>query len=122
MKWINIKNEVFMFGLHVYLCEPKDTDEIQDIIKKAWATEPTRYVDESRFDWFTYYSDKDFWVYMFLHSLSIPTIAHEVVHVVMRLLEESWIPVRVENDEVFAYLVWFYMKKIIEWFGIKKIK
>lgn len=47
-----------------------------------------------------------------VHSLGV--LSHEVVHLVMHVFKNANIPVRIENDEVFAYMQEFYFTKALE--------
>jgi len=44
----------------------------------------------------------------------ISTLSHEIIHLVMTLLRDRNIPVSVENQETFAYLVGFYMEEFLK--------
>jgi len=51
--------------------------------------------------------------YITMNWFNIPEISHEVVHLIFRLFEDSWIPFNINNDEVFAYHMWYYITEIL---------
>lgn len=44
----------------------------------------------------------------------ISTLSHEIVHLVMTLLRDRGVPISLENQETFAYLVGFYTKECLK--------
>ena len=115
IKWTIIKSEVFHFNVNVFIVTDRNKNKLDDTIKKCWIEESI-YSDTWKFDWFTYYKEETDEMFLFIYKNNIKTISHEVVHIVMRLLHSRWIPIRIENDEVFAYLVWYYCKEISKLF------
>jgi len=87
MKKFMIENDVFGFKLLVYYSNK--SNEFKKEYDKIWIWW-SRYWDAKSYDWFTYYDDKLWVMHMFLHRKSMHVIAHEVIHVVHRLLEERW--------------------------------
>lgn len=70
------------------------------------------YASDKSFDAVFYHNSKlDSW-FLFLWSKDIPVLAHEVLHIITRLCDSRWIPIRLENDEIMAYLMSWYMREI----------
>lgn len=51
-----------------------------------------------------------FWVVWLRNDRDIPTVVHELTHLVLGILDESGIPIRKENDEIAAYYMGYYYK------------
>lgn len=54
--------------------------------------------------------------------MDINSIAHELHHMVDHILETKAIH-RGNNDETWAYLMWYYIEEILRkvWYGLKKL-
>lgn len=50
----------------------------------------------------------------FPNTKSISVLVHECTHLVMRILTNKQIPIREDNDEVFCYLLEYYIREILK--------
>lgn len=111
MKSKLLKNSVFHFN--VELMYSTNRDKLKKAMKLHMKPEDYQaYGFEDSIDAFFYYhSDLDMW-FLFLNNNEIPVLAHEVLHIITRLCHSRWIPIRLENDEVMAYLMSWYMREL----------
>jgi len=116
MKIIKIENEIFWFTTEVVLCA--NDKEFDSYSKKAHVKLSMEELPTSETHNWYYVNYKWQWIIV-MRKLLLDTMTHELIHLVFRLLDDRWVPTRVENDEVFAYTVWYYVRKIVEWFKIK---
>ena len=114
-----INNEVFHFKVELVFFEKES--EIEETIKRLWKKYNEEYKFEDNYEWCFYYNERsDDWL-LLLRSKDINVIAHEIVHIVTRLCDSRGIPIRLENDEVMAYLIQWYMKEISKILKLNKI-
>lgn len=116
-----IKNEIFHY--HVEVMYSKNTVDMKKMMKKHMSSDAyLRYESSNSYDAVFYHNHElDMW-FLFLWSKDIPVLAHEVLHIITRLCDSRWIPIRLENDEVMAYLMSWYMRVIWEFLYPKKKK
>jgi len=107
-----IENNILDYTVQVHIAE---TDkEFDDTIK--WLNT----IDDIECEW----THKDVWWmyswsritkrwYIIVNWFNISEISHEITHLIFQLFSDRWIPLRVENDEIFAYHMWYYMREIL---------
>ena len=119
MKSKTIKNDVFHFNVEVMYS--KNRKELDKLMKRHMTKEDYEYYNfENSIDaHFYYHKDLDMW-FLFLNNKSQDILAHEILHIVTRLCHSRWIPIRLENDEVMAYLMWWYLREINNFLNPKK--
>ena len=119
MKSIIVKNEVFRIDTEVILCSSdKEFDKVIKHINDKIPWIQLHFTSEMN-DWFFYHHEWRW--YIVFRTQDISVIAHELIHLIFYICDDRWIPTRIENDETFAYLMWYYMKEIVEWLKIKKV-
>lgn len=101
-----IKNEVFEVNLELFYS--KDVSEL----KAFMDIEEENFFWLSWTQWFLNYCEERHVLRLFLLTDDPDIISHESVHIWTKIMKEVWIPINYDNDEVLAYLVWFYVRSI----------
>ena len=115
IKW-TIHNKVLWHYTEVMIADSdkefdkaiKETNKIRDI-DCQWTHKDIWWV-------YTWSNETKRW-YIILNGFVLSEVSHEIVHLIFQLFEARWIPVRHENDEIFAYHMWFYMQEIIDMYS-----
>lgn len=111
MKHKLLKNEVFNYSVHLYIAENKEEySAIIDKLIKKWSN-VTREAYENNEAFFTWNDTERFVV---MNNYSVEMAAHEFTHVVFHMLEDRWVPVRRENDEVFCYSLQYFIREYMK--------
>ena len=119
MKHLKVHNPVFGLNTEFVLCSSdKEFDKYIENTNKKIPKINLRFSSETH-NWF-FFKYKWKWMVVF-RTQNIWTIAHELVHLIFEICEDRWIPTRIENDEVFAYMMWFYITEVVKGLNIKRI-
>jgi len=51
--------------------------------------------------------------YLVMDWFSIDILVHELTHIVFHMLNDRWVPTRIETDEVFAYSIQDFFKQAL---------
>lgn len=113
-----IKNDIFHFNLQVWYGSREDIRKQMKKDMMPWDFD--RYDFCSSIDAFFYYHKELDMGFLYLYNTSVDVIAHELMHTIFRMLDSRWIPIRLENDEVPAYLMSWYMREILKFLQPKK--
>lgn len=104
-----ISNTIFCENLEV--CYTENIEEMQKQLKIYKIDDLVWEFNSSAM----YVRDEDKNISFILLTDTKPnTISHEVTHLVFWLLDRCWIPINKDNDEIFAYLVDFYVREIYD--------
>lgn len=60
---------------------------------------------------------------IFLRNQDIATLVHELTHFVFNTLDEKGVPIRIENDEAFAYYIEYWVNEVRnEWSQARRLR
>jgi len=93
--------DIFKYRFITYIVNNKEEYDDLDIENKF---------DYDDTDWSFYHRERA--LVIKTDWFTIWTLAHEITHLAFHIQEARWIPIRIENDEVTAYLVEYLMNKL----------
>jgi len=115
MKIIKIKDDIFKTEtLFILDCSPEEANcYLKKIGNKDFIDEHDENIDGELIKDSRYNVERIIWVRSF--SRTRPSILiHEIFHLVIRICTDKGIPVSSDGDETGAYLMEFYVRKILK--------